>query len=540
MEKKEINLYIREVLSKLEEDVISNLHEAPQTPATETDPEYEIKNLPRLLQLARAGLVPEDMVWKMTNILKDPKRFGVSPKIRNQLYDLMIKTLNYIVVSDPAAWARFRAFLMNEEMEKEMKENNIKNLFKKAIRETVSEINGEFSKERTITEARLQEAAAHQPGEHWEASTGESWAGKNERGETVYYSKAKYPDAKELAAKFAGGKISKEDALAAKRKVEGKRKGQLYGTGGAKAELKKAKASKATDKNLDGPETKDQAIGSDPKKEKEIATRVFKIAEVMLDREKRKQKGEDVGEDPTFDLCTVTVPGTNLFCGESLEIARKKMPQLKTKATPGSPAEELLRKQLEKKGKEFNPKEEVDAEGAFLEHLKDKGVKFTTGESMDSTAMKATQNELVGAKVMSMVNALARPDEVGIPKEVQPKVRAALTAPLIVSKDGYVLDGHHRWAAVAVMDLMKGNGQNPTKIPVIRVDMNIEDLVQESNDWGNQFGLERKTAKQQASGEEKTKKEEKEATAGEQLHESLSNTIRTILKEELAKFSLYG
>jgi len=119
MKKHEIKERIHEILSEMREGI--PLKEA-QTPAPETDPEHEIKNLPRLVQLARAGLVPEDMVFKMAFILKDPKRFGVSPKIRNQLYDLMIKTLNYIVVSDPAAWARFRAFLMNEEKELTKKE----------------------------------------------------------------------------------------------------------------------------------------------------------------------------------------------------------------------------------------------------------------------------------------------------------------------------------------------------------------------------------------------------------------------------------
>ncbi len=113
MKKKLLN-DMKEMLSSFRKNNIS-LQERQQTPAPETDPEYEIKNYPRLLQLARAGLVPEDLVWKMTNVLKDPKKFGVSPQIRNQLYDLMIKTLNYIVVSDPAAWARFRSFLMNEE-----------------------------------------------------------------------------------------------------------------------------------------------------------------------------------------------------------------------------------------------------------------------------------------------------------------------------------------------------------------------------------------------------------------------------------------
>lgn len=111
MDKSEISEQIQGFLAHLRQDALTEA----QTPAPETDPEYEIKNYPRLLQLAKAGLVPEDMVFKMANVLKDPKRFGVSRAIRDQLYDLMIKTLNYIVVSDPASFARFRAFLLNTE-----------------------------------------------------------------------------------------------------------------------------------------------------------------------------------------------------------------------------------------------------------------------------------------------------------------------------------------------------------------------------------------------------------------------------------------
>lgn len=132
---------MKEILSSFRENSIS-LHERQQTPAPETDPEHEIKNYPRLLQLARAGLVPEDLVWKMTNVLKDPKRFGVSPQVRDKLYDVMIKTLNYIVVSDPATFARFRTFLMDEEKQAE---NTILQDFKSLLKETRKNI---ISKEK--------------------------------------------------------------------------------------------------------------------------------------------------------------------------------------------------------------------------------------------------------------------------------------------------------------------------------------------------------------------------------------------------------
>jgi len=520
MKKENVNSKIYDMRSHRDGVVAHPRLDEAQTPAPITDPEYAIQNYPRLIQLARAGLVPEDSLWRMTNILKDPKRFGVSPKVRDQLYDLMIKTLNYIVVSDPAAWARFRSFLMKEENRDMHRE--VYGKVKRSIREETKKIISSLDEEK-------------KPGEVWLSRTDTSYGAMNASGERQYFDKARFKDAEEKAKAFAAGEMTAAQA----KTVKGQdRKSQ------AKTQITKAKekgelgsySQKKTSKALDGPDSEKEAIGTDVKLEKKIATRMDKFSQLLMDRERRKRAGEDVGKDPDFDLCTVTIPGTNLFCGDSLEIPRKKMPQLKTAALPGTPAEELLKKQLETKGKPFDSKAEVDAEGAFLQHLKDKGVKFTTGDTMNSIEMKATQNELVGAKVVSMANALSRPKEVGLSDEQAAKARAALTAPLIVSKDGYVLDGHHRWAAAVVSDLMQGKGDNPTKIPVIKVDMDIEDLLDESNDWGNEFGLERKTSSEQV----KVKKEEREITAGEQLHESLSTTIRSILKDELSKFSLYG
>lgn len=158
MDKKAINKRIKGIFSEMRGVVKEN-----QTPAPETDPEYEIKNYPRLLQLARAGLVPDELVYKMTNVLKDPKRFGVAPKIRNQLYNLMIKTLNYIVVSDPAAWARFRAFLMKEntsiiepkgetEMDKIEKYKNLNEKVDRMLREHTDAISIEEQVNRAAQE----------------------------------------------------------------------------------------------------------------------------------------------------------------------------------------------------------------------------------------------------------------------------------------------------------------------------------------------------------------------------------------------------
>jgi hypothetical protein len=571
MKKHEIKERIHEILSEMRESI--PLEEA-QTPATETDPEYEIKNLPRLIQLARAGLVPDDMVFKMAYILKDPKRFGVSPKIRNQLYDLMIKTLNYIVVSDPAAWARFRAFLINEEKEMTKKEEVYEHI-KEALHKFSKEIDPTVKSRMVIEE--LQEA--REPGTVWE--TEHSWAGANSAGEKVYYPKSEYEDAQARATSFAKGKISAAQARQDKAK-EAKKSVKAAVKKNVEIGAAKQVASKKANKEYTGPDSEEGAMGSDPKTEKKIATRLDKIAQTLeqrfktakayqkefeaggMEKSAAKKAAQDritkeLGPSPDFDLCKVTVPGTNLYCGENLGIPRKQMPQLKTAIKAGSQAEKDS--QLPRSDPNHLPMKdgEANAEKKFLEHLKNKGVKVEEGKVMAAAEMKATQMDLVGEKVMGMVNGLKAGrtkrtlDSCGgldpLTKQKQCKDTSGncgngncgdegLLEPLIVSKDGYVLDGHHRWAAIATLDLMDGR-KEPFSVNTTVVDMDMEDLVDESNKWGDEYGLERKSGKAGVKPKE-DKKEERELTAGEQLHESLTKTVEKILKEELAKYSMYA
>jgi hypothetical protein len=153
-----LNKRIKDALSELRQEITSfpEVLSEVQTPASTTDPEYEIKNYPRLLQLARAGLVPEDSLSKLTYVLKDPKRFGVSPKTRDQLYDLMIKTLNYIVISDPAAWARFRAFLMNEQTTEDKILESVR-VYSKTLQKIQSPFTGEIEMDKVEKYKNLNE-----------------------------------------------------------------------------------------------------------------------------------------------------------------------------------------------------------------------------------------------------------------------------------------------------------------------------------------------------------------------------------------------
>jgi hypothetical protein len=62
-----------------------------------------------------------------------------------------------------------------------------------------------------------------------------------------------------------------------------------------------------------------------------------------------KKRGEK--NSIRYDLCKVSVKGTNLFCGGNKGIPRDAMPQAKGEVVKGSKAEKLLAKQNAKRVK---------------------------------------------------------------------------------------------------------------------------------------------------------------------------------------------
>ena len=174
-----------------------------------------------------------------------------------------------------------------------------------------------------------------------------------------------------------------------------------------------------------------------------------------------KEKGEKA---PNFNLCGVTVPGTNLFCAESKGVPRIQMPQLSGVPTPGSRADNLPK----------NEKGEVDLGPLFRKMLEDRNVPIEDADEKASF-LKASQNELNGGKVSGMTGALDAGKKLG----GNPR--------LFVSSDNYIVDGHHRWAANVAHDLQDGK-LGDVDMPIARVDMPILELLAESNqfalDWG--------------------------------------------------------
>lgn len=208
------------------------------------------------------------------------------------------------------------------------------------------------------------------------------------------------------------------------------------------------------DKEVFNKESDLDKIPSD--KKEEISMKIDELAD-------KASKGED------FNLCQITVPGTNLYCDDNQGIPREEMPQFKGKPLPGTPAEDLPK----------DSKGEVDTEPLFKKMLKEKGIK-TVETELPSDKLKATQSELVGSKVAGMTKAL----------EEDPQ-NPGITAPIYVSRDGFVIDGHHRWAAVTSAAIKAGK---PANMKVIVVDMDIKDAIPMCNQFAEEQGIAAKKA----------------------------------------------
>lgn len=200
----------------------------------------------------------------------------------------------------------------------------------------------------------------------------------------------------------------------------------------------------------------------------DVATFTDRLAEFGRQEKER-------GEGTRLNLCEVSVPGTNLFCGDNQGIPRQEMPQLKGQPEPGSPAEALPR----------NRDGEVDITPGFLDKLRANGSSITE-DSVPAESLKSTQNELVGEKVAGIAEAIRAG-----------KLDIAGGDRIVVTKDNYILDGHHRWAGAVLNDAEDGHLGDST-MPVYRVDMGILDLVDAANTYANDEGIAQKGTKQGA------------------------------------------
>jgi hypothetical protein len=204
--------------------------------------------------------------------------------------------------------------------------------------------------------------------------------------------------------------------------------------------------------------------GIQPEELNQFNTDIKKVAQIVT---KAKENGQPI---PDINLCQITVPGTNLYCDDNLGIPRDDMPQFKGKAIAGSRAASM----------DADAGGEVDTEPVFREMLQQKGIK-TLQTEVPADKLKATQKDLVGGKVIGMMGALEKDPN-------HPKI----TAPIYVSRDGYVIDGHHRWAAIVAYNAQHPDNQIQMKTTVL--DMDIKDAIPMANKFAEDMGIAAKKA----------------------------------------------
>lgn len=203
-----------------------------------------------------------------------------------------------------------------------------------------------------------------------------------------------------------------------------------------------------------------------------------------------------------INISLAGVPGTNIFGGGNLGVNRIDMPQTAGKPNPGGRAEELLKSQqqafitkrrLEGASDEGIKQEmrdagmnEINLSNQYEQALKDKGInlEYSTVAEGDLSNLKATQDFIDGSKIYGMAMGYyakyERTGRVGSPKES------------IVTTDGYVVDGHHGWAAVVMYNKLVDDEviKSPKiSLPVKRVPYEIGATLDITNEFCKEWDM---------------------------------------------------
>lgn len=171
------------------------------------------------------------------------------------------------------------------------------------------------------------------------------------------------------------------------------------------------------------------------------------------------------------------------FCQYNLGIDRKDMPQLS-----GKPINDTcLAAQLAKEGKvpvEYGKDgsiKNIDLTDIFVQYLEQKGFKVSI-KNIDAFQLKATQKELIASKVAGMWFALKiDPNN----KELKASI---FTAAREYDGSYYILDGHHRWAAIMATEF---GLSHLTKVflPAKVVNTDIAILLAIANKFTQDYGI---------------------------------------------------
>lgn len=146
------------------------------------------------------------------------------------------------------------------------------------------------------------------------------------------------------------------------------------------------------------------------------------------------------GDNP--DITNLKVNGHTLFGGDGLGIKRINMPQIP-----------------------------IEMRKTFIKDMAKQGIE-TSIDKVNAMDLKPSQMEISATKTARLYQHFKAD---GIPKDKA----------ILISKDGYVVDGHHHWAAAAAMGLMGKDG----KIPVIRMSVNAKEALSAAKAWSDSHGI---------------------------------------------------
>ena len=175
------------------------------------------------------------------------------------------------------------------------------------------------------------------------------------------------------------------------------------------------------------------------------------------------------------------------FCHYNLGIDRKDMPQLS-----GKPINDTcLAAHLAKEGRapveyaKDGSINNIDLTDIFVQYLEQKGFSVRV-KSIDAFQLKATQKELVASKVAGMWFAL----------KIDPNnndLKASIfTAEREDNGSYYILDGHHRWAAIMATEFGLSHLTN-VFIPAKVVNTDIRTLLAIAKQFSQEYGIEVKS-----------------------------------------------
>jgi len=143
------------------------------------------------------------------------------------------------------------------------------------------------------------------------------------------------------------------------------------------------------------------------------------------------------------DITELRIDGTRLMGRDGLGYGRKDMPQVET-----------------------------SQRDQFMADIKKSDGITHTKEDVDPTTLKPVQKEVFAVKSAGIFRSFQK---TGIPDRMR----------ILISKDGYVLDGHHTWAAAVAIHFLTGKS-----LPVYRLSVDHEEALAITTKWANENNAE--------------------------------------------------